>query len=331
MRDDDPDEADQAGDGDRCRGTERRSDDEREPHPPHVDPEARRLVVPEAEHVDDATQRDDHDESDRDVRQDQDDVRPARARDVPEDPRVDLLQRLRVLLLDERLPGGEERRDRHAREDERRGVPLPASPSARRRTSASTAIAPPTNAAIGSTRCPRRPVGQVRDRDRRAEARHLRRRRGGTGPRAGSGTRPGTSRRRRRASRRRAPRARRAARGSATGSPPRSARATSTTPGKVQPRGGRLEDRRRPRGRPARRGRRRPARRAGTRPPRTPTPGSARAPGPPERAPRRRRHRRYWRSRASADAIARKKSTSRGPQRDAIESSTRTIDPSERR
>ena len=35
----------------------------------------------------------------------------------------------------------------------------------------------------------------------------------------------------------------------------------------------------------------------------------------------------YWRSRASADDIARKKSTSRGPQRDAIESCIRTIEP----
>ncbi len=36
---------------------------------------------------------------------------------------------------------------------------------------------------------------------------------------------------------------------------------------------------------------------------------------------------RYWRRRASADDIARKKSTSRGPQRDAIESWIRTIEP----
>ena len=35
----------------------------------------------------------------------------------------------------------------------------------------------------------------------------------------------------------------------------------------------------------------------------------------------------YWRSRASAEDIARKKFTSRGPQRDAIESSMRTIEP----
>ena len=133
MRDDDPDEADQPAHGDGRRRAERRRDDEREPHAPHVDAEARRLVVAEAEHVDDAAEREDHDDRDRDVREDQDDVRPARARDVPEDPRVDLLQRLRVLLLDERLPGGEERGDRDAGEDERRGVALAPAPSGRPR------------------------------------------------------------------------------------------------------------------------------------------------------------------------------------------------------
>ena len=88
---------------------ERRGDDEDEPHATDVDAEARRLVVAEVEHVDDAAQREDDDDRDGDVREDEDDVRPAGARDVPEDPRVDLLQRLGVLLLHERLPRGEER------------------------------------------------------------------------------------------------------------------------------------------------------------------------------------------------------------------------------
>ena len=68
MRDDDPDEADQPADRDRRGRAERRGDDEREPHAPHVDAEARRLVVAEAEHVDDAAQREDHDGRDGDVR-----------------------------------------------------------------------------------------------------------------------------------------------------------------------------------------------------------------------------------------------------------------------
>ena len=58
---DDPDEADQAGDRDRRGGPECRGDDEREPHPAHVDAEARCLVVAEVQHVDDAAEREDDD------------------------------------------------------------------------------------------------------------------------------------------------------------------------------------------------------------------------------------------------------------------------------
>ena len=169
MRDDDPDEADEPGDRDRGGRPERRRDDEGEPDPAHVDAEARRLVVTEVEDVDDAPEREDHDDRDGDVRKDQDDVRPAGARDVPEDPRVDLLQRLRVLLLDERLPGREERGHRDAGEDERRGVALA-----------------PCRAAdgVGEHHGDRasdeggdrehtlsaQPLGEIRDRDRRPEA-----------------------------------------------------------------------------------------------------------------------------------------------------------------
>ena len=44
--------------------------------------------------------------------QDDDDVAPAAARQAPEDPGVDLLQGVGVLLLDERLHRGEEGRHR---------------------------------------------------------------------------------------------------------------------------------------------------------------------------------------------------------------------------
>ena len=45
MRDDDPDEADETGDGDGRRRPERRRHDQSESYPPHIDPETRRLVV----------------------------------------------------------------------------------------------------------------------------------------------------------------------------------------------------------------------------------------------------------------------------------------------
>ena len=108
----------------------------REPHAADVDAEARRLVVAEAEHVDDApaarrsrrSRRATYGE-DRGRRR----VQPVLGM-FAEDPRVDLLQRLRVLLLDERLPRGEERRHGDAGEDQRRRVALAAARSGRPRT-----------------------------------------------------------------------------------------------------------------------------------------------------------------------------------------------------
>ena len=52
----------------------------------------------------------DHDRADDDVRRDERDVVPARRLEPAEDPAVDLLQRLGVLLLHEGLHRGEERR-----------------------------------------------------------------------------------------------------------------------------------------------------------------------------------------------------------------------------
>jgi hypothetical protein len=88
VRDDDPDEPDEPRDRDSGGRAERRSHDEHEPHPPHVDAQARGLVVTEIEDVDHAAERQDQHDGDGDVREDQHDVRPARARNVPEDPRV---------------------------------------------------------------------------------------------------------------------------------------------------------------------------------------------------------------------------------------------------
>ncbi len=90
-----------------------------------VDAEARGLRVPQAEHVDDTAEREDAPGRDGDVRRKEGDVAPARARQRAEDPRVDLLERVGVLLLDERLQRGEEACDHHAREHERRRIALP--------------------------------------------------------------------------------------------------------------------------------------------------------------------------------------------------------------
>ena len=240
MRDDDPHEADEAAHRDDRGRSQRRRDHEREPHALHAHAQARRLVVPEVQHVDHTAQREDHDRRDGDVRQHEPDVRPAGRRDVPEDPRVDLLERVRVPLLDERLPRREERRHGDAGEDERRGVALAPGRAADRvgeedgrdpadeRGGGQDALAAQALRAGTRSRPSRR--------DRRPQ-----RRRAGTGPRVGSGRRPGTSRPRARASRRRSRRARRAARGSPTGSPPRSRTAATPRAGRASRR--RLEDR----------------------------------------------------------------------------------------
>ena len=170
MRHDDPDEADEPRDGDGSRRPQRGGDDEDEPHATDVDAEARRFVVTEVEDVHDAPQREDHDDRDGHVREDQDDVRPARARDVAEDPRVDLLQRLGVLLLDERLPRSEERRDGDARQDQRCGVAL-APRRAAHGIGEHHGDRPADEGRDREHPLATQPVRKVGDRDRRAEPR----------------------------------------------------------------------------------------------------------------------------------------------------------------
>ena len=251
---------------------------------------------------------------------------PARARDVPEDPRVDLLQRVGVLLLDERLPRGEERRHRHAGEDERRRVALAARGAADRvGEHDGDGAADERRDRAASAGREGRPGGRRSRSSRRARRR--RRRRAGTGSASGlrktpwyvapaSGEHRADERREHDARHPDLPEDRLLGRGERR----RERRGRG---------GGRRRTRapRRRRGRPARRARRRraTARRNATAEhaqtgvsPRARTSGGVLRDG---------RSSRYWRSRASADDIARKKSTSRGPQREAIESSTRTIEP----
>ena len=324
VRDDDPDEADEPGDRDRGRRPERRGDDEREPDAAHVDAEARRLVVAEIEDVHDAPERDDHDDRHGDVRENQDDVRPAGARDVPEDPRVDLLERLRVLLLHERLPRREERGHRDAGEDQRRRVALPP-------CRAADGVGEHHRDRSADERRDRKhalsaqPVGQVRDRDRRAEA--------------GAGRDAEEVRIRERIAedalvRRARDREHRA--DERREDDPRHAdlpedrllgrRERRREAGDVEACRRRLEhgadaEVDRP-DEHADRERHEQERDRGARPGRR----SGRGREPRRRAPLR-PTRRYWRSRARAAETARKKFTIRGPQREAIESSMRTIDP----
>ena len=246
------------------------------------------------------------------------------ARDVPEDPRVDLLQRLRVLLLDERLPGGEERGHRHAGQDQRRRVAL-APRRAADRVREHDRDGAADERGDGQHPLPAQPVREVRDRDRRAE------------PGAG-GDAEEVRIRERIAEDALVGRAReREHRADERGED--DARHADLPEDRLLGRGerrrdaGNAEPRRRStrapprrRGRPARRGRRRRARttRKATA---EHTPSGLEPAGADLGGVLRDGRHRYWRSRASADDIARKKSTSRGPQREAIESWTRTIEP----
>src|SRR5215471_13874758 len=70
--------------------------------------------------------------ADEDVRRDEGDVVPARRVEPAEDPAVDLLDRLGVLLLDEGLHGGQEAHHRDAGEDQRRRAPAAGARAAER-------------------------------------------------------------------------------------------------------------------------------------------------------------------------------------------------------
>ena len=246
-----------------------------------VDAEARGLRVPQAEHVDDTAEREDAPGRDGDVRRKEGDVAPARARQRAEDPRVDLLERVGVLLLDERLQRGEEACDHHAREHERRRIALP---------SRRAAHGPRDDDGDGASDergerqqlLPVQHPRQVRDRKGRAEPGTR-----GDAEEVGVGERVVEDALVRRArdgehARRRAPRGRRGARGAARGSSPTSRRAASSR----SARGARAATgrRRRARCRAGRRARRRRARPRGTRPRRSPS--RARRRGREPRRPR---------------------------------------------
>ena len=325
VRDDDPDERDEPADRDRRRGPDRRRRHEQQPRAADVHAQARRLVVTEVEDVDDPPVHEHHDRRDGDVRQQEHDVAPARARDRPQDPRVDHAERVGVLLLHEGLEGGEERRDRDAREDEGRCVAFATRRPAddvRERDRRRAADEREHRGELPAAE----PLRQVRDRERRAEP--------GSGSdaeqvrvrervpehalvrRAGEGERPAHERGeddarhpdlpqdrllRRRERRRDAGDVQALADGAQDRAEPEVDRADEHADDD-----GEHEERRRHAGR-------QPAR---------PRVGGRSQPWRPEW---RRRPSAY--SRARAADIARKKLTSRGPQRDAIESWTRTIEP----
>ena len=122
---------------------------------------------PSAEHVEHAAVQHDHERADDDVRRREPDVAPACGGEAAEQPRVDVAQRVGVLLLHERLHRGHECGDRHAGEHERAGCAR--RPTERPSTYAQqTATMPPTNAAIGMS-WPEPCSVAVGDRDRRAE------------------------------------------------------------------------------------------------------------------------------------------------------------------
>ena len=90
---------------------------------PDVDAERRRFLVAEAEHVERAAVETDRDHARGDVRRDQRHAVPAGDVEPPEDPAVDLLEGLGVLLLDEGLDRGEEAHHRDPGEDQGRRCP----------------------------------------------------------------------------------------------------------------------------------------------------------------------------------------------------------------
>ena len=167
VRDDDPHEGDQAAEGDRRRRAERGRGDDEEPHARDRHAQARRLVVADGEDVEQAPVPEEDGRAERDVREQDEDVRPARGLELAEDPAVDLLHRLRAALLDVGLHGGEERGHGDAGEDERRR-PAPAHRAAEEVRDAD----PERRAGEGGDRAQVEPAVAaevVGDHDRRAE------------------------------------------------------------------------------------------------------------------------------------------------------------------
>ena len=100
--------------------SDRRGADHEQANATHVHTECRRLLVAYRKDVEQTPVHDDHRPGNDRIRKDDQHVAPTRGREPAEEPCVDLLHCVDVLLLDERLQRGEERRDRDAREDERR-------------------------------------------------------------------------------------------------------------------------------------------------------------------------------------------------------------------
>ena len=219
VRDDDPDEADQPAHRDRGGRADGCGDDEHEPHAPHVHPEARGLVVSDAQHVEDAPVREDHGARDRRRR-----GRSARRRSsrcVGSPPRIHDQTSCSVSVFccwTKVCAAVKNARDGDAREHERRGIPLAPCGAADRVGERDRRRARRGTPRAGAPRWPPRLVRQVRDRECRAEPRARRRPRGDTDRQAGSGTRPGTPHRRARASLRRGHRGPRGGSGSPRGS-----------------------------------------------------------------------------------------------------------------
>ena len=118
MRHDDPDEGDEAADGDGCGGRKRSGHDDHRPGPVDGDAEGGGLVVAHAEHVEQAAVGEQHACGHDGVGRQEGDLAPARDRESPEEPGVHRVDGVRVALLDEGLHRREQAGHGHTGEDQ---------------------------------------------------------------------------------------------------------------------------------------------------------------------------------------------------------------------
>src|SRR5207249_3280689 len=179
--DDEADEGDRASGRDRGRRPERGRDDDDEPDPAHRDAQARHLVLPDHQRVEQAAVQEDHDRAQHDVGEDEQDAVPSGRDEPAQDPRVRLPDRLRVRLLHVGLDRVEEGGDRDPGQDEPGGraeaADRPAEDVGARRTvpgamctgptrtpipqASTTAATPPAAHSLGSRGRPPRTAGRA--------------------------------------------------------------------------------------------------------------------------------------------------------------------------
>ena len=260
VRHDEPDEADQAAHRDRRGRHERGQREQDRPLPPDVDAEMDGRLLAEEKPVERASPKQDEDGADRNERHRARELAPRRRVEAAEQVREDLAEGRARQVHRHREPGGQQRPDRIAGEQQRRqrrqaADPRQAVDGEDRRQGADE------GQHVDQTEAEERQADRDHDRDRRPERRPGRGSRARTDRRAGCAAGPGTSPRRPRARPRRPSRS-----GPAAGAGPR--RSSPSRPTKPDRRGFRTAARRGCRAcRPAR-SRRCPARRrAPARPP----------------------------------------------------------------